>query len=119
MLVEYGGGIKEWESFASGRAIVEIYGRYARDINDKPTWDEIADRISRGLLAAIPLLQTEVIIIGGSIGTYFNRYAKSLESILVKNLPPHIPCPTILEAQHPEEAVIYGCYYHAIDSLDT
>ena len=119
MLVEFGGEIREWESFASGRAIVEAYGRYAREIKDKPTWDEIADRISRGLLAAIPLLQTDVIIIGGSIGTYFSHYADSLENILRKHLPAHIPCPTIVEAQHPEEAVIYGCYYYAIDALDT
>lgn len=119
MLVEFGGAIKEWESFASGRAIVETYGRYARDIEDKRTWDEIADRISRGLLAAIPLLQTEIIIIGGSIGTHFSRYAKSLENILRSHLPAHIPCPNIVEAQHPEEAVIYGCYYYAVDTLDS
>jgi len=118
MLVEFNGEVREWESFASGRAIYETYGKYARDIEDKQTWDEIADRISRGLLAAIPLLQTDVIIIGGSIGTYFDKYSKQLKSILRHHLPPHIPCPTILDAKHPEEAVIYGCYYYALDSLD-
>ncbi|USN96413.1 MAG: ROK family protein [Candidatus Nomurabacteria bacterium] len=118
MLVEYEGEIREWESFASGRAIVKTYDRYARDIKDKKTWDEIADRISRGLLAAIPLLQTEVIIFGGSIGTYFSHYSNRLEDILQKHLPAHIPCPALLEAKHPEEAVIYGCYYYAVDTLD-
>ncbi|MDB5184122.1 MAG: hypothetical protein JWO07_803 [Candidatus Saccharibacteria bacterium] len=118
MLVEYDSNIQEWESFASGRAIYTIYGQYAHDIEDKKTWDEIADRISRGFLAAIPLLQPEVIVIGGSIGTYFHKYGDQLKQILTHHLPAHIPCPKILEAKHPEQAVIYGCYYHAVDSLN-
>lgn len=118
MLVEFDGSVREWESFASGRAIYETYESYARDITNEKTWDEIADRISRGFLAAIPMLQTDVIIIGGSIGTYFENYSKQLKTILRKHLPPHIPCPPILKAKHPEEAVIYGCYYYAVDALD-
>jgi predicted NBD/HSP70 family sugar kinase len=117
MLVEYDSTIQEWESFASGKSIYHVYGQYAHDIEDKKTWDEIADRISRGFLAAIPLLQPDVIIIGGSIGTYYHKYADQLEEILTRHLPPHIPCPKILEAKHPEQAVIYGCYYYAVDSL--
>lgn len=117
MLVEYNGRVREWESFASGKAIYKAYDQYARDITSKRTWNEIADRISRGFLAAIPLLQPDIIIIGGSIGTYFDHYSERLETILRSHLPPHIPCPIIVSAKHPEEAVIYGCYYHAIDSL--
>lgn len=117
MLVEFAGTVREWESFASGQAIYKTYEQYARDITSKKTWNEIADRISRGFLVAIPLLQPDVIIIGGSIGTYFDRYAPRLETILRTHLPAHIPCPTLLPAKHPEEAVIYGCYYHAIDTI--
>lgn len=117
MLVEFGGRVQEWESFASGQAIYKTYDQYARDITSKKTWDEIADRISRGFLVAIPLLQPDIIIIGGSIGTYFDKYAPRLETILRTHLPPHIPCPELSSAKHPEEAVIYGCYYHAIDTI--
>jgi len=119
MIVEFQGDIREWESFASGHAIYETYGQYARDIKSQRIWNEVADRISRGLLVAIPLLQTDTIIVGGSIGTYFDHYAKELKTILQKSLPEHIPCPVIEAAKHPEEAVIYGCYYYAIDSLDS
>tara|TARA_B100001245_G_scaffold110304_1_gene80661 strand:- start:3629 stop:4441 length:813 start_codon:yes stop_codon:yes gene_type:complete len=119
MLVEYKGKVREWESFASGKAIHETFKRYGREIHDKKTWNDIADRISRGFLAAIPLLQTDVIIIGGSMGTYFDHYGEKLESILTHHLPEHIPCPTFLPARHPEQAVIYGCYYYAIDALST
>lgn len=118
MMVEYQGEVREWESFASGKAIHLAYKKYARDIHDKETWDEIADRISRGLLVAIPLLQTDIIIVGGSIGTYFDRYDTQLRQSLRKLLPDHIAMPRIEKANHPEEAVIYGCYYYAVDELD-
>lgn len=117
MLIEYDGVVREWESFASGHAIVNIYKKMARDITSKRTWHQIADRISRGFLAVIPIIQPDVIIIGGSVGSYFDRYSEYLEGILREHLPPHIPCPKIVQAKHPEEAVIYGCYYYGIDFL--
>ena len=116
-LVEYDGTVREWESFASGRAIYNTYGKFARDITSKRAWNHIAERISRGFLAAIPLTQPEVIIIGGSIGSYFEHFGPQLEALLKEKLPPHIPCPRLLQASHPEEAVIYGCYYYALDTL--
>lgn len=116
-LVEYDGRVRPWETFASGHAIVDVYKKFARDITSKRTWRQIADRISRGFLAVIPILQPDVIIIGGSVGTYFDRYAGYLTGILTEHLPSHIPCPRIVQAQHPEEAVIYGCYYYGKDFL--
>jgi predicted NBD/HSP70 family sugar kinase len=116
-LIEYGGKVQDWEKFASGQAILKTYGKYARDIKNKRTWSQIADRISRGFLAIIPILQPDVIILGGSIGTYFDRYADHLVSILKEKLPPHIPCPEFKQAKYPELAVIYGCYYYGIDKL--
>ncbi|NCS83274.1 ROK family protein, partial [Candidatus Saccharibacteria bacterium] len=65
----------------------------------------------------IPVLQPDVIIIGGSIGTYFERYDSDLTAILKDKLPDHIGLPRLVQAQHPEEAVIYGCYYYALDAL--
>lgn len=116
-LVEFDGMVREWESFASGKAIYATYETYARDITSQRTWDQIADRISRGFLAIIPFIQPDIIIIGGSIGTYFDRYGDQLGALLKEKLPSHIPCPQLVPAQHPEEAVIYGCYYYALDQL--
>jgi predicted NBD/HSP70 family sugar kinase len=118
-LIEYDGIVREWQSFASGRAIHDAYGKFAREITSKRAWNQIADRISRGFLAVIPIAQPDVIIIGGSIGTYFTQYEERLKEILQEKLPPHIPCPTLIQASHPEEAVIYGCYYYALDQLDS
>jgi predicted NBD/HSP70 family sugar kinase len=116
-LVEFDGVVREWEDFASGKAIRAVYGKYARDITNKRTWYQIADRISRGFLAIVPIIQPDTIIIGGSIGTYFDHYSSTLEGILREKLPPHIACPHFRQAKHPEQAVIYGCYYYALDYL--
>lgn len=116
-LIEFDGKLREWESFASGRAVYETYRTYARDIKNKRQWQHIADRMSRGFLALIPITQPEIIIIGGSMGTYFDRYASYLTDILIKKLPPTIPCPHLMQAHHPEHAVAYGGFYHAHDFL--
>jgi glucokinase len=115
-MVEYDGVVRVWESFASGKAIYNTYGKYAHDITDEQTWNQIADRISRGFLAAIPILQPDIIIIGGSIGTYFDKFGEQLQNILREKLPRHIPCPPFVQAKYPELAVIYGCYYYALDN---
>ena len=117
-LIEYDGVVREWESFASGKAIYKTYGKFARDITSKRTWNQIADRISRGFLAVIPILQPDIIIIGGSMGTYFEKFGDQLTNILKEKLPEHIPCPKFIKAKHPELAVIYGCYYYAVDNLN-
>lgn len=116
-LIEFDGIIREWESFASGKAIYQTYGKYARDITNPRVWNQIADRISRGFLAIIPIIQPDIVIIGGSIGSYFDKYGEQLEALLQEKLPPHIVCPRFVQATHPEEAVIYGCYYYALDYL--
>ena len=117
-LIEYDGMVREWETFASGKAIYNTYGKYARDITNQRTWRQIADRISRGFLAVIPILQPDIIIIGGSIGTYFKNYGEQLQNLLKEKLPNHIKCPKFVQAKYPELAVIYGCYYYAIDNIN-
>jgi predicted NBD/HSP70 family sugar kinase len=116
-LVEFDGVVREWETFASGKAIYQTYRKYARDIKSVKVWNQVARRISRGFLAMIPIIQPDVIIIGGSIGTYFKNYEKQLKAILSEHLPDHIPLPKLIAAKHPEQAVIYGCYYYALDVL--
>jgi glucokinase len=116
-LVEFDGKVREWETFASGKAVYKTYRKFARDIKSKHTWRQIADRISRGFLALIPILQPDIIIIGGSMGTYFSNYKDDLKMILTKHLPEHIPLPKLVAAKYPEKAVIYGCYYYALDVL--
>lgn len=117
VLIEYDGRLRTWESFASGSAIKQTHGKYAFEIDDERTWELIAHNIARGLLTIIPLLQPDDIIIGGSIGTHYRRYHDTVKALLKERLPEHIVRPTLHKAAHPQEAVIYGCYHHAVHQL--
>ncbi|HRF28860.1 MAG TPA: ROK family protein [Candidatus Saccharibacteria bacterium] len=114
-VVTHDGELKTWESFASGRAFHEKYNMYAKDVTDSAQWQEIGENIGLGLVAQIPLLNPDVVVIGGSIGTYFDKYAEYLEPFLRAHLVDRTP--EVRAASHPEQAVIYGCYYHALDRL--
>ena len=115
-IIEYNGKLMSWESIASGRALHATYGKYARDITDEATWRDAADRMSRGLLVLIPFMQPDMVIVGGSLGTYFERYGAFLTEILRERLPSKMKFPEIVAAHNPEEAVIYGCYFNARDA---
>lgn len=117
MPIEYDGAVREWEMFGAGSSIYATYGKYARDIHSDRIWKQIADRISRGFLVLIPVIQPDVVIIGGSVGTYIPRYKTHLENILREKLPEHIPLPIFQEAKDAEKAVIYGCFFYGHDSL--
>lgn len=107
---EHHGRMKRWEEFASGKAIVKQFGKRAADINDQKTWKTIVRYWSPGFSNLIANVQPEAIIIGGSVGTHFNKYKDILKSELKKYETPLTPTPKLLGAQRPEEAVVYGCY---------
>lgn len=117
MRFTYDNKLQRWEDFASGRDFYERYQQYGRDVDDEDKWRDYAERVSVGLVALIPLLEPDTIVIGGSMGTHFNKYYSMLEKSLNKKIPAHLKQLKITQAKHPEEAVIYGCYYYAIDEL--
>lgn len=110
MKLEHNGKLQDWESFASGKAIVKLFGHEARDITDASTWKTISRNIAAGLLDLIAVLQPEIIIIGGGVGVHYDRFGKYLENYLKQYENPLMPIPPIQQAKRPEEAVIYGCY---------
>ena len=108
--LEYEGKLQAWEDFASGHAIVARYGKRASDIQDEATWQAIAHALAIGFIDLIAVVQPEVIVIGGSVGTYFSRFSPLLLSELKKFETPLVPIPALRQAQRPEEAVVFGCY---------
>lgn len=110
MLLEHNGKLEPWEDFASGKAIVKQFGKRASDITDPETWQAIAHNIALGFIDLIALIEPDVIIIGGSVGTYYARYQKYLDTYLKQYESPLLTIPPIQEATRPEEAVVYGCY---------
>lgn len=110
ILLEHDGKLMPWEKFASGHAIVERYGKKAMDITDEKTWKAITRDLSLGLIELIAITQPDVIVIGGSVGTYFDRYGELLDKSLQRFHLPLATIPPVVGAQRAEEAVVYGCY---------
>ena len=110
LLLEHNGKLTPWEDFASGRAIVERYGQKAVDIDDSSTWESISRDLAQGLIQLISIAEPDVIVIGGGVGSSFDKLAKPLQTALQKYKLPLVKLPTLQGAQRPEEAVIYGCY---------
>jgi len=110
LLLEHRGKLVPWESFASGHAIVERFGKKAADITDDATWQRIAHDLSMGFLELIAITEPDVIVIGGSVGTYFERLQPHLQAALSRHQTPLLTIPPMEKARRPEEAVLYGCY---------
>ncbi len=110
MRLDHNGKLEKWESFASGKAIVKKYGKLASEITDKDAWKSIAHNIAIGLLNLIAIFQPEIIILGGGVGTHFEKFKVPLIKELMYYEIPLVPVPPVRRAIHPEEAVIYGCY---------
>ncbi len=96
----------DWESVASGSAIVRQFGKMARDITDEVTWKTIAHNISVGLEQLINSRRPEAVIIGGGVGKHFDRFGDLVKMELAQSLD---SVPAILPAKHSEQAVLYGC----------
>lgn len=117
MVIEYKGNVLEWETLASGRTLYKDYGKYARDIHDPAVWHEVAEKISRGLLDLIPMFQPDVLVFGGGVGAYFERFGTDLAAILDATLHAHLIRPRLLKARHPEQAVLYGGFVSGTDAV--
>lgn len=110
MLMEHNGQLKRWEEFASGKAIVEHFGKKASEITDQQDWYIIARNIAIGLNAVIAALTPDIIVFGGGVGSHLDKFYDRLIEELKIYESPMFSIPPIVGAKHPEEAVIYGCY---------
>jgi len=110
MLFEHDGKLERWESFASGRAIVQEFGKPAKDIVDPRAWYIIAHNIAIGLIDLIASMTPDIIVIGGGVGSHFNKFKDRLNEDLQNYTNDLLVLPPIVGAKRPEDAVIYGCY---------
>ena len=99
-----------WEDQISGKAIVNRFGKMAKDINDPEIWESISRDLAKGIIELIAILEPQIIIFGGSVGDYFDKYKDSLKKELLKYQLPLMKMPVLKEAKRPDFAVIYGCY---------
>jgi glucokinase len=109
LLMLHNGHLAKWESFASGHAIIATYGQRASELNDKNAWKVISKDLALGIVNLCAIIQPDVIIIGGGVGTHFDKYRDYLQADIAIIKPPLVYVPQLVKAQAPEEAVIYGC----------
>lgn len=110
ILLEHRGSLTPWEDFASGHAIVSRYSKLAEEIQDKDTWTKISRDLAKGFIHLIAITEPEVIVIGGSVGSFFDRYNKILDAEIRRYHIPLLTMPELRAAKRPEEAVVFGCY---------
>lgn len=110
MVFEHDGKTEKWETFASGKALKEHYGKLASEIEDPAIWQEYTKSLVVGFEDLLATIQPDVAVIGGGVGAYFEKFQPYLVEELKKINNPLVPTPPLLKAQRPEEAVIYGCY---------
>ena len=110
IMLQRGDRIVKWESFASGKAIYERYGKKASDIEDAATWRAIVKDWTIGFVDLLAITQPDVIILGGGVGRYLAKYHDLLVDALEQHVTPLVAVPPIIKAKRPEEAVVYGCF---------
>lgn len=110
MVLEHEGKIQKWEDFASGRALFSKYGKKASEIEDPKIWKDFTHGLAQGIIELLAILQPQVVIIGGGVGTHYEKFSQYLELELAKMSNEMVKVPPIIKAARPEEAVVYGCY---------
>ena len=110
MKFEFQGQSLDWEDFASGRALVQKYGKLASELEDEKSWREFSQSLAIGLEVLLATVQPDVVVIGGGVGAHFEKFKDFLEQDLNAIKNPLVPIPPLVKARRPEEAVIYGCY---------
>jgi predicted NBD/HSP70 family sugar kinase len=110
MVLPFKGKLTKWEDFASGRAIVERFGKKAIDLEDQSAWMVYSKDLALGIYELMADIAPEVVIIGGGVGAHFDKFGHFLKAELKKLENDMVKVPPVVPAQRPEEAVIYGCY---------
>ena len=108
MLIEFQGRLTTWEKISSGKSIVDSYHKTASELNDPKAWKEISHWLAIGIINLLTTISPDKIIIGGGVGTHFEKYKNQLQTALDKLKPAMINLPPIAQARHPETAVIIG-----------
>ena len=117
LLLKRGDQFVSWESLASGKALVEKYGKIAKDIDEPEIWRSFTKELAEGLIWLIAITQPQVVFIGGSVGAYFHKYASFLKEAINSYDLPLIKIPQFEQAQVANDGVVYGCYEYIKQTL--
>lgn len=107
------GELESWEKFASGKALYKKYGVKAEDLKDKKSWEEHVYKMALGIVDLCAVIEPDTVIIGGGVGSHFDKFAYPLENKIKKLLPGMVKKPTLFGAKNAEMASLLGCYEYS------
>ncbi len=119
MIKVYQGKRTEWEKIASSKAI-----RAANNdldvckIREKKALDDVACRMSIGIIDIIKEYRPDQIVLSGPITEVFDGFHDTLMKLLAAGLPKSIEVPPVYAAKRPQESVIYGAYRYGKSKLN-
>ena len=109
----FNGKTLEWEDIAASSAVRKAHDDIdVTKIKKREMLDDVALRISLGLIDIIKEVKPDNIIIGGPLSEVFKGFRKQLTGILQETLGGEVILPKITSAKKPQEAVVYGCYLY-------
>lgn len=111
--IEHEGKMTPWEQLSSGKAIVKRFGKRAGEITDPKIWKILSHEYAQGISNLLASFETDVVVLGGGVGSHFSRFQHSLHDELSKLVSGDLKMPALIQAAHTEEAVVYGCYHLA------
>ncbi len=110
MVFEHEGKIQQWEDIASGRTLKAKWGKQASEIDDPAIWRQYVKSLVAGFENLLATIRPDAVVVGGGVGAHFEKFQPYLEEELKNINNPLVPVPSLVKAQRPEEAVVYGCY---------
>ena len=86
MMLEHDGEIKSWEDSASATAWFEHSGgRSGHDVSaDDSIWRWYAERLAAGIMILLPIFYPDIIMIGGRMAEFFDKYADDLRRVVAE-----------------------------------
>ncbi len=109
-IFNYNGEYQQWEDFAAGSYLTRTYNKRASELDDESSWRDYCKNLAPGFINAIICFNPDVIVIGGGVGSHYHKFEQYLLDAINTIKPDIIKLCPIIQAKHPEEAVIYGCY---------
>lgn len=101
-----------WDKLVSGKSFLETHAQKAKESLSQEIWQNYAKNLAIGLWQLRVTYDPNVIIIGGSIGLYYDRYFTHLIKELSEFTLPSLSLPSIKKAIRPYSNVLYGSFLY-------
>lgn len=105
------GAVMKWEDFASGNSFQLQNGTIGKETSSESAWKEYAEALSIGFYNLIRVINPDIIVVGGGMGSNLDKFKTFLnEEIRKLAQDTSASIPDIVLAVEPENSSLLGCY---------